>query len=733
MKKVVLFFVGLFAAWLLNAQSVSLPPSAKFRLEDDAAFKNISFDDTQWQDVALPAGWTKLGINKEKTVGWYRLHITVPDNLLHKDLVLFAGTIDDADETYFNGTLIGATGKFPPADQSAWDTERKYNISKKLVKKENVIAIRVYNGIGDGGIYGGNIMLMTKTDYDKQVQAQIKNKHSYYQYTTSNGLVAAVYNEQTATVENFYPHIFSFYDSGLVVKPVLGSLRSNITAKPLFTQYAANTHVVEVKYPAFSVFYYTSFTAHNKILYAVVRGKQSDVKEISFTYIPVSGTITEKTIVKSNAGFTDKYFLFAFADTLNMLPDVENALQHLPSPEDEILYMQQVFKKCRYPKNISVAERNAMEQGTAVLKMSQVGEDEELPLAKGQVVASLRPGVWAICWVRDGAFAIEAMSKLGMYDEAKKALSFMLHASPTNQYIHYVHTDGKDYGLGVPYIISLTRYFGNGREECDYTTDGGPNIEIDDLGLFLTAFYHYVNESGDQHFFAENSAAIRTIGNAIIHNINEKGIIRRDSGPWEHHLPGKEFMWTSGTCARGLQLLALLQKKYGMEYHVFDSAATVLYDGILKNCLIDNRYIKGNATEQNSTDHHYYDAATFELFAGGLINNKKLFASHMAEYNKHNRAANDPARGYIRFNSSDSYENQEWPFAGLRVAVAQKKLGSMTEAKKMMDRITLFASRNHNLVPEIVSNDMGIYKGAIPMVGYGSAAYILALMEYYKN
>ncbi len=733
MKKGLLLFVAVCAALLLHAQSVSLAPAAKFRMEDNAAFKDISFDDSKWEDVALPAGWTKLGFNKEKTIGWYRLHIAVPGNLLNKDLVLFAGTIDDADETYFNGTLVGATGKFPPADQSAWDTERKYIISRKLLKKENVIAIRVYNGIGDGGIYGGSLLLMAKQDYDKQVQAQIKNKRSYYQYTTSNGLVAAVYNEQTATVENFYPHIFSFYDSGLVVKPVLGNLKANIAAKPVLTQYAANTHVVEVKYPGFVVFYYSSFTAHNKILYAVARGKEKAVKDIAFSYIPVSGNVTVKTVEKNNAGLTDKYFLFAFSDTLNAMPDMDAALRQLPSPEDEISYMRQLFKKCKYPKGIHTTERNALEQGIAVLKMSQVGDDEVLPLAKGQVVASLRPGVWAICWVRDGAFAIEAMSKLGMYAEARKALSFMLHANPTNQYIHYVHTDGKDYGLGVPYIISLTRYFGNGREECDYTTDGGPNIEIDDLGLFLTAFYHYVNESGDQKFFTENEAAVRTICNAIIHNINKKGIIRRDSGPWEHHLPGKEFMWTSGTCARGLQLVAILQKKYGMEYRVFDSAATVLYNGILKNCLINNRYIKGNATEQLSTDHHYYDAATFELFAGDLISNKKLFASHMQEYNKHNRAASDPARGYIRFNSSDSYENQEWPFAGLRVSVAQKKLGSMPEAKKMLDRITLFASRNHNLVPEILSNDLGVYKGAIPMVGYGSAAYILALLEYYKK
>jgi hypothetical protein len=51
----------------------------------------------------------------------------------------------------------------------------------------------------------------------------------------------------------------------------------------------------------------------------------------------------------------------------------------------------------------------------------------------------------------------------------------------------------------------------------------------------------------------------------------------------------------------------------------------------------------------------------------------------------------------------------------------------------MIDRITLYASRNNNQVPEILSNDLGLYRGAVPMVGYGSGAYILAVLDYYRK
>jgi hypothetical protein len=45
----------------------------------------------------------------------------------------------------------------------------------------------------------------------------------------------------------------------------------------------------------------------------------------------------------------------------------------------------------------------------------------------------------------------------------------------------------------------------------------------------------------------------------------------------------------------------------------------------------------------------------------------------------------------------------------------------------------MFANKNNNLIPEILSNDLSMYRGAIPMVGYGAGAYILAVLSFYKN
>ena len=402
--------------------------------------------------------------------------------------------------------------------------------------------------------------------------------------------------------------------------------------------------------------------------------------------------------------------------------------------ESELAFMRNLIEKAKIPKNISDNERNVMEQAVSILKMSQVSNKEIYPKSHGQILASLRPGVWAIAWVRDGAYAIEAMAKLGMYDEARKGLEFMLKADG-NKFKNYVFRDGKNYGPEVDYQISLTRYFGNGTEECDFN-ENGPNIEYDDWGLFLTAFNTYVKESNDWEFFHQYRDLIQSkVADPIIAIIQKNGLLKRDSGPWEHHLPGNQYAFTNGVCAVGLEKFVELLKHENLPFEKYENAYKTIYNGVMNNLLVDNKFIKGNATDQKPTDHYYFDGATLELFANGFVKDKNLFQSHMQIYDQQ-ILVNEKFgknRGYIRFNSSDSYENQEWPFAGLRVAIAEKQFGFPEKSKKLIDRITEFANANYNVIPEILTNDGSEYSGSIPMIGYGSGAYALAIIKYYEN
>lgn len=71
-----------------------------------------------------------------------------------KELVLLMGRIDDVDETCLNGVRIGGLGGFPPDYSTAWDVDRRYRVPAGLVHGDgsDVLAVRVFNGNGEGGI-----------------------------------------------------------------------------------------------------------------------------------------------------------------------------------------------------------------------------------------------------------------------------------------------------------------------------------------------------------------------------------------------------------------------------------------------------------------------------------------------------------------------------------------------------------------------------------------------------
>ena len=111
---------------------------------DRIEFKEPEYNDSDWDIVSLPSNWLLLYPGWH-AVCWYRLHIKFPDRLPDKSLGIRLGIISDVDEVFFNGCLIGRSGRFPPNRKSAYDKKRIYEIPTIAVVPgmENVIAIRV--------------------------------------------------------------------------------------------------------------------------------------------------------------------------------------------------------------------------------------------------------------------------------------------------------------------------------------------------------------------------------------------------------------------------------------------------------------------------------------------------------------------------------------------------------------------------------------------------------------
>jgi GH15 family glucan-1,4-alpha-glucosidase len=342
-----------------------------------------------------------------------------------------------------------------------------------------------------------------------------------------------------------------------------------------------------------------------------------------------------------------------------------------------------------------------------------------------------------------------------MYDEARKAIEFMLKAD-ANKYRDFTWKDGVMYGPGMDYLISLTRYFGNGTEECDDVNNTGPNIEYDDFGLFLTTFVDYVDRSGDWDFYKKWNGVVRSkLADVTVHIMAGNNLIKADSGPWEHHMVSpKQYTFTSGTCARGLEMFAQAQKKQNLPYEKYATAAASIKQAIMDNMLVDGKYFKGNANDRNfGESREFWDGGTFEIFANGLIKDKQLYRTHVDAYNRV-LGIKGTRPGYIRLESTDPYENQEWVFINMRAASAHVDFGNRQEAVALINHMTELASLNYNVLPEMISNkeqmakvspeshkeeewcncirqESDQYIGVVPMVGFGAGAYIIALLNYH--
>ena len=179
MKQKSLFLLALasmVSLWSV-AQDVVLD-NAKFHEGDDPTWASVGIDDASWRDIKSSATWTSQGIKIENGYGWYRFHVNILRSMLEKsdlketvDFIL--GGVDDADETYLNGKLIGKTGRFPGdanGYQSQWNVKRCYRVpaSSSLIKWDgvNVLAVRVYNGGDPGGMFEGPVRVRVPNTID---------------------------------------------------------------------------------------------------------------------------------------------------------------------------------------------------------------------------------------------------------------------------------------------------------------------------------------------------------------------------------------------------------------------------------------------------------------------------------------------------------------------------------------------------------------------------------------
>ncbi len=110
-------------------------------------WKAPSFNDQNWPMMQLPGLWEQQGLDGLDGVAWFRKTVFLNAAQAGKPGSVELAMIDDADDCYVNGIKVGST--------QGYNEKRNYKIPSGILKEgNNVIAVRVNDTGGGGGIYG---------------------------------------------------------------------------------------------------------------------------------------------------------------------------------------------------------------------------------------------------------------------------------------------------------------------------------------------------------------------------------------------------------------------------------------------------------------------------------------------------------------------------------------------------------------------------------------------------
>lgn len=113
-------------------------------------YLDVDYQDEHWASMEIPNRLNGSMATFDGVI-WFRKSFEISEVDENADYNLLLGGIDDEDITYVNGTKVGMTKN--------WMAQRNYSLPKGLLRAgKNVIAIRLFDGESNGGIYGGQEM-----------------------------------------------------------------------------------------------------------------------------------------------------------------------------------------------------------------------------------------------------------------------------------------------------------------------------------------------------------------------------------------------------------------------------------------------------------------------------------------------------------------------------------------------------------------------------------------------
>jgi alpha-galactosidase len=233
MKKVNVIFllvVQMVASNICPAQNKGgiLLLQSRFITGNEEVYNLTSYDDTHWEQQKLGDVWQSQGHDGYHGYAWYRIHVILPSSLkktaFWKDsLRIFLAHVNDVDETFLNGIRIGHIGSFPSEPGgyvSKWPAIREYHValSSTVINwdEDNVIAIKVFDGGGSGGIFMGQpyVDVLEKIN---GLKLQINNHKIIYNAGLATAVIE-VFNTYNTSIKGVLTYNIKNNENNLIIQ-----------------------------------------------------------------------------------------------------------------------------------------------------------------------------------------------------------------------------------------------------------------------------------------------------------------------------------------------------------------------------------------------------------------------------------------------------------------------------------------------------------------------------------
>jgi sialate O-acetylesterase len=169
----------------------------------DEKWYDIANASASWKRMELPQEWGRTELGKSDGIVWFRKEITLPVNIGDKKSLLSLGPIDDWDDTYINGQLIGSTMDY--------SQDRQYPLGPGVLKEgTNVIVVKVTDTGGGGGMNGRKEQMFIEVEGERlalngewMYKPSVLNTDFGVQQTGPNSFPSQLYHAMIAPITSF--------------------------------------------------------------------------------------------------------------------------------------------------------------------------------------------------------------------------------------------------------------------------------------------------------------------------------------------------------------------------------------------------------------------------------------------------------------------------------------------------------------------------------------------------